>query len=119
MAPEAGNRSRASAGADIEAAVLDALVAPVIVVDGQDEVFYVNAAGEQFFGVSQAALLGHSLAGLLPSDSPVFALLTAVRDSGHPVTEYGVRIETPRIAALTLTIEAAPVVELPGGETVE
>ena len=114
MAPEAGNRSRASPGADIGAAVLDALVAPVIVVDGQDEVRYVNAAGEQFFGVSQAALLGHSLAGLLPSDSPVFALLTAVRGSGHPVTEYDVRIETPRIAALTLTIEAAPVVELPG-----
>ena len=114
MAPEAGNRSRASPGADIGAAVLDALVAPVIVVDGQNEVRYVNAAGEQFFGVSQAALLGHSLAGLLPSDSPVFALLTAVRGSGHPVTEYDVRIETPRIAALTLTIEAAPVVELPG-----
>jgi two-component system nitrogen regulation sensor histidine kinase GlnL len=114
MAPEAGNRSRASPGADIGVAVLDALVAPVIVVDGQDEVRYVNAAGEQFFGVSQAALLGHSLAGLLPSDSPVFALLTAVRGSGHPVTEYDVRIETPRIAALTLTIEAAPVVELPG-----
>ena len=114
MAPEAGNRSRASPGADIGAAVLDALVAPVIVVDGQNEVRYVNAAGEQFFGVSQAALLGHSLAGLLPSDSPVFALLTAVRGSGHSVTEYDVRIETPRIAALTLTIEAAPVVELPG-----
>jgi two-component system nitrogen regulation sensor histidine kinase GlnL len=114
MAPEVGKRPRSSPGAGIEAAVLDALVAPVIVVDGQDEVRYVNAAGEQFFGASQAALLGHSLAGLLPSDNPVFALLTAVRGSGHPVTEYGVRIETPRIAALTLTIEAAPVVEFPG-----
>jgi two-component system nitrogen regulation sensor histidine kinase GlnL len=95
-------------------AALDALVAPVVVVDEGGRVVYVNAAAEQFFCLSAAALEGQLLAELLPADSPVLATLTAVRSSGHPITEYGVRVETPRIAPLVLTVEAAPVAEMPG-----
>lgn len=95
-------------------AVLDALVAPVVVVDEGGRVVFVNAAAEQFFCISVGALEGQSLAELLPADSPILALSDAVRASGHPITEYGVRVETPRIAPLVLTVEAAPMAEMPG-----
>lgn len=112
--PSAGPSRDAEPRRDVGEAVLDALIAPVVVVDENGGVIYVNAAAEQFFSLSAAALMGQSLAGLLPADSPVLTLLSAVRASDHPITEYGVRVETPRITPLVLTVEAAPVPDLPG-----
>jgi two-component system, NtrC family, nitrogen regulation sensor histidine kinase GlnL len=99
-------------GAAIDAsAVLGALPDPVLVVDAKSALLYANAAAEQFFDASAFTLLGRPLAELLPPDSPVFALIDNVRASGHSVSEYGVTLETPRLGAHVMTVQATPVAE--------
>jgi len=93
------------------ATVLSALSDPVLVVDEGGALLYANAAAEQFFDASAVTLIGGELAALLPSDSPVFALIESVRASGHSVSEYGVAIDTPRLGAHIVTVQAAPVAE--------
>jgi two-component system nitrogen regulation sensor histidine kinase GlnL len=93
------------------AAVLAALPDPVLVVGADGTLLYANAAAEQFFDASAATLLGSELRALLPADSPVLALIDAVRMSGHSVSEYGVALDTPRLGAHIVTVQAAPVAE--------
>ena len=80
-------------------AVLSALPDPVLVVREGGHLIYANAAAEQFFDAGAATLLGAPLDQLLPPDSPVFALIDSVRQSGHSVSEYGVVLETPRLGS--------------------
>jgi two-component system nitrogen regulation sensor histidine kinase GlnL len=99
-------------GAGIDAAaVLAALPDPVLVVDASGVLIYANGAAEQFFDTSASTLLGSPLVQLLPPDSPVFPLIDSVRASGHSVSEYGVTVETPRLGAHVMTVQAAPVAE--------
>lgn len=91
--------------------MLAALPHPVVVVDADDRLIYANIAAEQFFDTSTMTLLGVRLTVLLPSDSPVFALIEAVRGSGHSVQEYDVMLETPRLGSRIATIQAAPLAE--------
>ena len=95
-------------------AILNALAKPVFVIDGADRFTYLNHAGEQFFEASARSLIGQPLAGNLPTDSPVFALIGQVRLGGHSVTEFGVTIETPRIGSHLVAVNAAPIAERPG-----
>ena len=101
-------------GTIVPSAVLNALTTPILVVDASDRILYLNAAGEQFLSASLSSLCGSGLSQFLRPDSPVFALLTAVRQAGHPITEYGLAIETPRITAQGLTVEAGPLDDTPG-----
>ena len=93
------------------ATVLSVLPDPVLVLDAAGTLIYANGAAEQFFDTSAATLLGTPLAELLPQDSPVFALIESVRASGHSVSEYGVSLETPRLGAHVMTVQAAPIAE--------
>ncbi|HUC68459.1 MAG TPA: ATP-binding protein [Stellaceae bacterium] len=93
------------------AAVLAALPDPVLVLDEAGLLLYANAAAEQFFDASAATLLGAELRVVLPADSPIFALIDSVRASGHSVSEYGVAVETPRLGAHVMTVQAAPLAE--------
>jgi len=92
-------------------AVLAALPDPVLAVDAEDRLAYVNAAAEQFFGAGAATLLGTALTELLPADSPLFALMAGVRQTGHSVSEYDVSIETPRLGLHVVTLQVAPLTE--------
>ena len=93
------------------AAVLAVLPDPVLVIDRANKLSYANAAAEGFFESSAATLQGLPLVELLPADSPVFALIENVRATGHSVSEYGVTIETPRLRAHIMTIQATPLAE--------
>jgi two-component system nitrogen regulation sensor histidine kinase GlnL len=100
------------------AAVLEALPEPVLVVAANGRVEFVNPAAEQFFAVGRAALAGRSIAELVPADSPLLPLIAQARDGGSPISEYGVTLETPRIGAHTVTIDAAPLADRPGAVVV-
>jgi two-component system, NtrC family, nitrogen regulation sensor histidine kinase GlnL len=97
----------------VEAAqILSALPDPVLVIDEDDRLAYVNAAAENFFDSSASTLIGVKLADLLPADGPLFALIQSVRLSGHSVSEYGITLETPRLPAVRfVNIQAAPLSE--------
>jgi two-component system nitrogen regulation sensor histidine kinase GlnL len=104
-------RPRPASPAIDPVAVLAALPGPILVVDAQDRLRFANSAAEQFLETSASTLLGTPLAELLPSDSPVFALIQSVRDNGHSVSEYGVALDTPRLGSRVVTVQAAPLAE--------
>jgi two-component system, NtrC family, nitrogen regulation sensor histidine kinase GlnL len=98
------------------AMLLAALPNPVVALDRDGVVRFVNPAAEQFFGLGAAALTGSSLAEIVPPQSPLFALAEAVRKSGGTIAEYDLVLEGPRLMPRTMTIFGAPAGE--GGELV-
>ena len=96
------------------AAILNALGEPIVVVDEAQRFAYLNQAAEQFFEASASSLTGRALSEILPEDSPVHSLIKQVRLGEHSVTEYGIEIETPRIGAHIVSVDAAPMAEYPG-----
>src|SRR5579875_2355230 len=91
--------------------ILAALPEPLMVLDGDDRIAYVNAAAEQLLDTGAATLIGTALGDMLPQDGPLFALVRSVRETGHSVSEYGVTLETPRLPTRLVDIQAAPLSE--------
>jgi two-component system nitrogen regulation sensor histidine kinase GlnL len=98
--------------------VLNALSAPVFLVDGEDRLHLVNNAAEQFFRASAASLIGRSLLDFLVEDSPLLALISQVRATGVGTSEYDVSLEGPRFGAQLVSIDVVPLVEMDGCLTV-
>lgn len=94
-------------------AVLNALSSVVVLIDGQSLILHINNAGEQFFQNSASNLRGQRLDQLVPSDSPLFALIAQARNGGYSVAEYHVTLTSPRIGHHVVNIQAAPLAEMP------
>ena len=94
-----------------ESAILLALASPVLVVDADNQIVYVNDATEQFFRLSANQLVDQRLADFIPDDSPLFSLLSQVRAHGNSMSDHGVTLETPRIGTRDVTIEVAPIAD--------
>jgi two-component system nitrogen regulation sensor histidine kinase GlnL len=90
------------------AALLSALPDPIIALDRDNIVRFVNPAAEQFFGTSAAGLAGHPLTEIVAPQSPIFVLLDAVRRSGGSIADYDVPLEGPRLPPRSVTIQGAP-----------
>jgi two-component system nitrogen regulation sensor histidine kinase GlnL len=109
IAAASRRRHRSAAPPALEAgALLAALPNPVLALDRDSAVRFVNPASEQFFGVSAAALIGRPLADFVLPQSPIFALIEAVWKSEGSIAEYDAPLEGPRFAARSVTIEGAP-----------
>jgi len=93
------------------AAVLNALPAPVIVIDESDRIALVNPAAEQFFDSGASTLLGRPLSVLLPADSTVTALVRQVRGEARSISESAVTIDTLRAGPRHVAVEVAPLSE--------
>ena len=98
------------------AAILNALPAPVIVVDEADRIALVNPAAEQFFDSGANTLLGRPLSVLLPDDSTVTALVRQVRGEGRSISESAVTIDTLRAGPRHVSVDVAPLSD--GGASV-
>jgi two-component system, NtrC family, nitrogen regulation sensor histidine kinase GlnL len=95
--------------ADLDAeSILGALPDPVLVVDADNRVRFVNQEAQEFFDAGAARLVGTHLTEWLPPDCPVFALVQQVRTQHSRVSEYGVTLETPRIGSHFVTVQVAP-----------
>ncbi len=77
--------------------VLNALAQPLLMVDAQGMLIDVNAAAEIFFDMGRGALLRSRLTDLIPSDSPVLALVADALSNRATVNGYKIDISTPRI----------------------
>jgi two-component system nitrogen regulation sensor histidine kinase GlnL len=115
MSSALAERLRASFAPDV-AGILGALPNAVFVVGTGDVIRYVNHAAEQMFESSAMHLDGARLTELLPADSPLFAILQQVRQTGTSVSEDGVTLESQRIGERFVTVRAALLTE--GEDTV-
>ncbi|MEP7240187.1 MAG: ATP-binding protein [Devosia sp.] len=77
-------------------AVLQALPQPVIVVDEDHAVVFVNYAAETFFGASLGVLSRQRLDDLIAFGSPIVSLARSVAERRAPMTEYRVRVGSVR-----------------------
>lgn len=93
--------------------ILNALPAPLLIVDGDDRLQRANAAAESFFGASASSLSGRSLADLLAPDSPLIGLAQQVRKIGAGASEHDVTLSGPRLPARVVSIDVVPVAERP------
>lgn len=101
-------------GGDIDpTSILAALPDPVMVVDGDGLIRFINLEAQEFFDVSATRVLGTKLTELIPEDSPVLALLDQARQTHSTVCEYGVTVETARVGPHSVTMQAAPLGDPP------
>jgi two-component system, NtrC family, nitrogen regulation sensor histidine kinase GlnL len=90
------------------AKVLNALAQPLLTVDAEGRVIDVNVAAETFFDMGRGTLLRSRLADLIPSDSPVLALVAEALGNRATVNGYKIEISTPRIGARDVDVFIAP-----------
>lgn len=93
--------------------ILKSMPHPVLLVDRDSRIEYVNDSAEEFFAASSATLLGHPLSDIVAFGSPVLALIGQVFERGVSVNEYGVEIGTPRIGDRLVDIQVTPLNEYP------
>lgn len=106
--PPSTTRPRPEIAVQPEAAViLAALPDPVIVVDRDGRIRFVNPAAEQLLGSGATALCGTTLADFLAPHSPLLSLVDAVWRIGNTVAEYDVLVEGPRLGSRSATIKGA------------
>ncbi len=83
-------------GPGLSTAVLQALPQPVIVVDEDRQIVFVNYAAETFFGASISVLSRQRLDDLISFGSPIIGLAQSVAERRAPMTEYRVRVGSAR-----------------------
>ncbi len=94
--------------------IINALGAAVIVVGENNEILFANSSAEQLFAKSKLVLQGSLLDRFLPGDSPVFQLVGQVQGGMHEVTEHGIVLDAPSTGNRMVSVQAAPLVEVPG-----
>ena len=80
----------------LSTAVLQALPQPVIVVDEDRTLIFVNYAAETFFGASLSVLSRQRLDDIIAFGSPIVGLAQSVAERRAPMTEYRVRVGSAR-----------------------
>ncbi|MFO1170890.1 MAG: ATP-binding protein [Hyphomicrobiaceae bacterium] len=85
-----------SGGAPLDPAlVLSSLPYPVLVVTSTGEIEDANGAAEQFFATSRRRLVGRALSGLVPTSSPLNALVAEAAQRGVPMTTHALDLSMP------------------------
>ncbi|MBX3503876.1 MAG: nitrogen regulation protein NR(II) [Parvibaculum sp.] len=107
-------RSIGSGGPPEASVILKSMPHPVMLIDRDKRIEYVNDSAQEFFAASSAMLLGHSMSDVVAFGSPVLALIDQVFERGVSVNEYGVELGTPRIGDRQVDIQVTPLVEYPG-----
>ncbi len=106
-------RRRAPASPIDPGSVLAAIPHPVVVVDPSLVIWYVNLAAQQFFDAGEGGLIGQPLAQIIPSDSPLTAMVTQCLSGNRSLSDYSVALETPKIAGRVVTATVAPMGDPP------
>ena len=91
------------------ASVLNALPQPVLALDLQSTIRFVNLEAEQFLGLSEGMLIGRPLTEVLPEDSPVHDLISRAINQASSRSEYGVVLETPKIGRSVVSVTVGPI----------
>ena len=88
-------------------AILEALPDPVIVIDRDERIRFVNSAAEQFLGSGIAALCGSALTDFVAPHASLASLIDSVWRVGNTISEYDVLLEVPRYGGRSVTIQGA------------
>ncbi len=95
--------------------MLQSLPSPVLVISHDDRIIAANSAAEEFFSLSQSMLKRMGLDDIVPFASPLYSAVARLRATGTTLSEYGVKVGTPRTGGgRTVDIQAGVISERPG-----
>ncbi|MFQ5984271.1 MAG: nitrogen regulation protein NR(II) [Alphaproteobacteria bacterium] len=94
-------------------AVLAVLPDAVLLVDGEATIRYVNGAAEQLFALGAGVICDRPLEEVVSPDSALVALVAQARCEQTAISEYGVRLSSPRTPERVVDLQAVPVDEFP------
>lgn len=95
-------------------AYLQALSDAIIVVDRDLNIRFANMAAEDLLQSSRTQLSRQSLADYLPSDSPIYTLISQATGSGSSVAESDVTLDTRHRVIAHVAVHANPVMDASG-----
>ena len=96
------------------AAIMEALSAAILLIDGGGMICQANASAEQILATSRHGLIGHPLEKIIPEDSPIHALVRQVRSSSASIADHGIPLETQRVSVPAISIYLSPVLDANG-----
>ena len=91
--------------------ILYELRTPVILINNNNIINYINAAGEEFFGYSSNIILGQKINILIQNDSPLLILLSRVRKNKSGLTEESLDISNINEQKRNVRIHIVPLPE--------
>jgi two-component system nitrogen regulation sensor histidine kinase GlnL len=91
--------------------ILYELRTPVILINNNNIINYINAAGEEFFGYSSNIILGQKINILIQNDSPLLILLSRVRKNKSGLTEESLDISNINDQKRNVRIHIVPLPE--------
>ena len=91
--------------------ILYELRTPVILINNNNVIDYINAAGEEFFGHSSNVILGQSINSLIQKDSPLLILLSRVRKNKSGLTEESLDISNVNDQKRKVRVHLVPLPE--------
>lgn len=96
-------------------AVLQALPQPILVLQEDRRILFVNYAAEAFFGASLSVLTRQKLDDLIAFGSPIISLVETVAQRRAPMTEYRVRVGSSRFGDERIAdVFASPISDVDG-----
>ncbi len=98
--------------------ILDILPRPVVCLDSDNKLVYLNTAAETFFEIGRALIIKHALSDLVDFDSPIMDLISLVRKTSSPIYEHQVEIRSPRLNTSVATDIFVDVIDDHGADIV-
>jgi two-component system nitrogen regulation sensor histidine kinase GlnL len=86
------------------ASILEALPNPLITVNRENKIIFLNSAAELFFDGSLLLLKWQFLSDLLSEDTPLFNMVKLSRQTGSSISDYDLTIESPRVGTKVVNI---------------
>ncbi len=116
-ARRASKSTPATADTGLADQIVNAIADPVIAIDADQVVRFVNQAAQEFLAASAARLVGRPLAEVLPEDAPLFYLIDQAIALGRSMAQSGVMLETPRIGGRFVDLRVTPLHRPPARST--
>ena len=91
--------------------ILYELRTPVVLLNGNNIIVYINATGEEFFGLSSNLLIGKSIDSIIQKNSPLLILLARVRKNKSGLTEERLDISNVSIQNRKVRVHLVPLPE--------
>jgi|TARA_B110000285_G_scaffold46928_1_gene52835 two-component system nitrogen regulation sensor histidine kinase GlnL len=88
--------------------ILSELRTPVILINRNNIIEYINSTGEEFFEYSSSLLIGKSIETIIQKDSPLFILFSRVRKFKSGLTEDSFDFDTYNFVKRKVRVHIVP-----------
>ena len=91
--------------------ILNSLPDSIVVVDGANQITFVNSAAEQLFFSSAKMLRGRTLGEVISFDSPLVSIVNQSRQNKTISSEYDIILSSPKHNGKRVDIHVSPLID--------